>query len=359
MGMVAFSLSFMLDSVVFGFNGLVAKLSESELVVSHRSHGGGGLPLAYRDSVADVEGVAGVWPVNGFSASHHTRPRTLVPVSGIEPDFLGGLTDSFAVASEHLAQFKDTRNGAIIGEDVAREWGWKVGDVVPLQSNMLRKDGSSDWQFMVVGTYRLLPDLPSTNFYVRFSYVDAARATGAGRADRFFLALGDVDLKDRVIAEIDGMFLNSSNPTRTISLKDRALSQRQQMGNMHRLIASVTNSTFLAILIVMVAVSTQSSRERVLETAVMRALGFGLASVVAIFMIEAGLCVFVGLFVGLGIASVVMPLALDVLNLTPLGISGDLLLRNVLVGVAMALSIVICSVLASRSDLRDVLEIRR
>lgn len=78
MGMVAFSLSFMLDSVVFGFNGLVAKLSESELVVSHRSHSGGGLPLAYRDSVADVEGVAGVWPVNGFSASHHPFHRDLL-----------------------------------------------------------------------------------------------------------------------------------------------------------------------------------------------------------------------------------------------------------------------------------------
>lgn len=69
-GAVAFSLSFMLDGVIYGFNDAVAKLSDSNVAVSNRSHSADGLPLAYRTRIEAVEGVADVWPVNGFSASH-------------------------------------------------------------------------------------------------------------------------------------------------------------------------------------------------------------------------------------------------------------------------------------------------
>ena len=64
LGIVAFALSFMLDGVVFGMNALVSKLSDLELVVNNRSHGQGGLPLAYRDRIQGIDGVASVWPVN-------------------------------------------------------------------------------------------------------------------------------------------------------------------------------------------------------------------------------------------------------------------------------------------------------
>ena len=153
LGVVAFALSFMLEGVVFGMNALVSKLSDLELVVNNRSHAGGGLPLAYRDRIQGIDGVASVWPVNGFSASHHSSPQTLVPVTGIEPGFLRG-TFYDRVAAEHLESFAATPNGAIIGEDVARRWGWGVNSLVPLTSyGIEREDGTSNWQFVVLGTY--------------------------------------------------------------------------------------------------------------------------------------------------------------------------------------------------------------
>ena len=155
LGIVAFALSFMLDGVVFGMNALVSKLSDLELVVNNRSHGQGGLPLAYRDRIQGIDGVASVWPVNGFSASHHSSPQTLVPVTGIEPGFLRGLFYD-RVAAEHLESFAATPNGAIIGEDVASRWGWGVNSLVPLTSyGIEREDGTSNWQFVVLGTYGL------------------------------------------------------------------------------------------------------------------------------------------------------------------------------------------------------------
>ena len=324
LGIVAFALSFMLDGVVFGMNALVSKLSDLELVVNNRSHGQGGLPLAYRDRIQGIDGVASVWPVNGFSASHHSSPQTLVPVTGIEPGFLRGLFYD-RVAAEHLESFAATPNGAIIGEDVASRWGWGVNSLVPLTSyGIEREDGTRNWQFVVLGTYGTKGDIPSTNFYVRFPYVDAVRQSGKGRAGRYFVTLEDVDVKDDVVFEIDAMFINSPDPTRTISLKDRVRGQRHQMGNMNLLISTLTNSTFFAMTVVLLAVLAQSFRERASETAVMRAMGFGLASIALALFIEAGIYVGVGFLGGIAVARAVVPHVIGLLGLSDLGLPADL-----------------------------------
>ena len=357
LGIVAFALSFMLDGVVFGMNALVSKLSDLELVVNNRSHGQGGLPLAYRDRIQGIDGVASVWPVNGFSASHHSSPQTLVPVTGIEPGFLRGLFYD-RVAAEHLESFAATPNGAIIGEDVASRWGWGVNSLVPLTSyGIEREDGTSNWQFVVLGTYGTKDDLPSTNFYVRFPYVDSVRQSGKGRAGRYFVTLEDVDVKDDVVFEIDAMFINSPDPTRTISLKDRVRGQRHQMGNMNLLISTLTNSTFFAMAVVLLAVLAQSFRERASETAVMRAMGFGLASIALALFIEAGIYVGVSFLGGIAVARAVVPHVIGLLGLSDLGLPADLLVRNVFIGVALALAIATCGMLTGwRRSIRDALE---
>ena len=360
LGVVAFALSFMLDGVVFGMNDLVSKLSDLELTVANRSHARGGLPLAYRDRIQGIDGVASVWPVNGFSASHHSSPQTLVPVTGIEPGFLRGLFYD-RVAAEHLESFAATPNGAIIGEDVAGRWGWGVDSLVPLTSyGIEREDGTSNWQFVVLGTYGTKGDIPSTNFYVRFPFVDAVRQSGKGQASRYFVTLEDVDVKDDVVFEIDAMFINSPGPTRTISLKDRARGQRQQMGNMNLLISTLTNSTFFAMTVVLLAVLAQSFRERASETAVMRAMGFGLASIALALFIEASIYVGVSFLGGIAVARAVVPHVIGLLGLSDLGLPADLLVRNVFIGVALALAIATCGMLTGwRRSIRDALETPR
>ena len=362
LGVVAFALSFMLDGVVFGMNALVSKLSDLELVVNSRSHSQGGLPLAHRERIRSVSGVAAVWPVNGFAATHHSSPQTLVPVTGIEPGFLrspGMFYDD--VDSAHLEAFGATPNGAIIGEDVARDWGWGVNSQVSLTShNFEKEDGTSNWQFVVLGTYGTKDDIPSTNFYVRFPYVDGERRAGKGTVGRYFVTLEDVDLKEDVVFEIDSMFLNSSDPTRTISLKDRARGQRQQMGNMNLLISTLTNATFVAMTVVLLALLAQSFRERASETAVMRAMGFGLASIALALFIEASIYVGVSFLGGIAVARAVVPHVVGLFGLSDLGLPADLLVRNVFIGVALALAIATCGMLTGwRRSIRDALETPR
>ena len=46
------------------------------------------------------------------------------------------------------------RQGMIIGPMLANQYGWKVGDRIPIRSQIWRKlDGSDTWQFDIVAIY--------------------------------------------------------------------------------------------------------------------------------------------------------------------------------------------------------------
>ena len=129
------------------------------------------------------------------------------------------------------------------------------------------------------------------------------------------------------------------------------------MGNMNLLISTLTNSTFFAMTVVLLAVLAQSFRERASETAVMRAMGFGLASIALALFIEAGIYVGVSFLGGIAVARAVVPHVIGLLGLSDLGLPADLLVRNVFIGVALALAIATCGMLTGwRRSIRDALE---
>ena len=46
-----------------------------------------------------------------------------------------------------------TRTGALVGELLMKAYGWKLGDRIPLRTSVVKQDGSTDWNFEIVGTY--------------------------------------------------------------------------------------------------------------------------------------------------------------------------------------------------------------
>jgi putative ABC transport system permease protein len=55
---------------------------------------------------------------------------------------------------EQLKAFQDTRTGAVVGETLAKEFGWKIGDTIPLQATIFPRGGSNDWPLQLVGIFR-------------------------------------------------------------------------------------------------------------------------------------------------------------------------------------------------------------
>ena len=52
-----------------------------------------------------------------------------------------------------LAAFQQTKTGALITDELAAKYGWKIGDHIPLNSTTQQINGSTDWTFDVVGIF--------------------------------------------------------------------------------------------------------------------------------------------------------------------------------------------------------------
>ena len=85
------------------------------------------------------------------------------------------------------------------------KWGWKVGDHIPISSNIYsRKDGSHTWDFTIVGSFAgRTPQSDSNLMLLSYDYFDETRSFGELMLDR----VGGPDSLPQLLAESDFVVL--------------------------------------------------------------------------------------------------------------------------------------------------------
>ncbi|HUQ53993.1 MAG TPA: ABC transporter permease, partial [Gammaproteobacteria bacterium] len=130
---IAFGLHAMLDGVTAAFDdALMAMTDAARLRTASRVNVRAGLPLSYRARIEAVPGVRDVGMVT-FVGGNYRDATEFIEVSAIDVDRLdvGG---SFDVDPEYVEQMHRVRTGAIIGPELVRRYGWKIGERVTLRS---------------------------------------------------------------------------------------------------------------------------------------------------------------------------------------------------------------------------------
>lgn len=306
---VAFALFGVLQGLKSGVEHVVGETRADLLIVHGTLSIIDSLPLSMLEEIKSIPGVSVVAPVELFGATYQ-QPSQKLGVVAIRPDegWLSAFT--FTIAPEHDAAFRMTRTGTIIRETLARKYGWKVGDRIPLKSTVPQANGSTEWAFDVVGTYTD-SDLGAgdDSIIINYAYFDEARALGKGTVKHFNVAVSDPRHAVTVADAIDRRFANSSNETRTESLRELAQSQMQSIGDLDFLIRAVVSAVFVALLFSTATMLMQSMRERSAELAVLKTVGFTDLAVFLLIFTEA-LTVFVtAAACGLALAALAFPWA--------------------------------------------------
>jgi putative ABC transport system permease protein len=306
---VAFALFGVLQGLQTGVEHLIAEARADVLIVHGSLSLIDPLPLSLLERIKSVPGVKVVIPVELFGAIYQ-NPGQKLGLVAISPDegWLSAFT--FTIAPEYAAALRKIRTGTIIKEGLAKKYGWKVGDHIPLKSKIVQMDGSTDWTFDVVGTYTDA-DLGGANdtILINYSYFDEARLSGKGTVKHFNVSASDPKLAVTVADEIDRRFANSSSETRTESLRELAQSQLQSIGDLNFLIRAVVSAVLVALLFATATMTMQSIRERTPELAVLKTLGFTDGSVF-IFVLAEAMVIFVAAGAcGLALALLVFPFA--------------------------------------------------
>jgi len=297
---IAFLLYGLLWAVRDALTAGVDVAGADRLIATHRTSIIQGLPRAYLTRVRQVPDVRAAASLSWFGG-YYQDPRVQLGVFAVDANYFE-LYPELELPRTNLEDWQTDRSAAIVGPAIAQRYGWKIGDVVPLQSNVwTRADGQSAWPVRIAGIYRQDGGDPNTIF-LHYDFLNEARARGKDEIGWVIVRLRDAGRGPAVAADIDAMFANSPAETKTSSEEAVAQSFANQIGDIGAILNFVVSAVFFAMLLVVANTMAQSVRERTPEFAVLKTLGFRDASVLALVLAESLLVAVVGGLVGLGLA---------------------------------------------------------
>ncbi len=136
------------------FSGEQINLSAPILITQARVSFTSPLPMRLLPQVEAVPGVASVSHSQFFGGIYQDDPRNFFPQFAVNPERWVRTFPECVLPPDQEQAWRTTRTGAIIGPQLAQRFGWKVGDKVPLKSQIWPlKDGSRAWTFDIVGIF--------------------------------------------------------------------------------------------------------------------------------------------------------------------------------------------------------------
>jgi putative ABC transport system permease protein len=299
------------------------------------------LPIAYFNRVRAVDGVRQVTFANWFGG-YYQDPKNFLMTLAVEPaTYFDVYSSELDISPEQHKAFVQDRSSAVVGETMARKWGWKVGDRVPVASNIFtQRSGGHTWDFTIAGIVKGKADHVDTNFLLfQYAYFDETRSFGKDTIGWLILQTTAAEHNDRVAKEIDAMFANSSAETSTDTEKAFGKAFVAQFGNIALIVFLVVGAAFVTILMIVGNTMALSIRERTREIGVLKTLGFSGARILRLVLGESVLLALLGGLPGLAIAALIaMGLRASLANVAPaFAVSPDIALQGIALMVALGL----------------------
>jgi putative ABC transport system permease protein len=257
------------------------------------------MPSYYRERIRSVPGVKSVSHSQWFGGIY-IEPKNFFPQFAVDQDNYFEMYPEFLMPPEQLAAFKRDRQGAVVGRKLADQYGWKVGDVVPIRGTIY----PGNWQFTVRAIFDGRDDTTITRqFYFQWDYINEyLKKRYPRRADQigiFNIEVTDPSRIADVARDIDAEFKNSLAETLTETEKSFQLGFIAQS---EAIVVAIRVVSFVVIFIIMAVVANtmaMTARERLAEYATLKALGFSPGFVAALVFGEALVLSCVGAGIGI------------------------------------------------------------
>ena len=340
--LIAFLIFGVLAGVYASFTAGEDRAAADRLVVVNKVNFTQPLPIAYYNRVRSVAGIRQVTHANWFGG-YYQDPKNFLVVMAVEPEtYTDIFSRDFDFAAEARQAFIRTRTGAMVGEAMARKWGWKVGDRVPIASNIFsQRNGSHTWDLDIVGIFTGKTPQNDTNFmFFQYNYFDETRSFGKDTIGWLVLQTANSADNDPIAKTIDAMFVNSTAETATDTEKAFNKAFAAQFGNIALIVILVVGAAFVTILMIVGNTMALTIRERTREIGVLKTLGFTGGRILGLVLGESVLLALLGGLPGLALAALVTVLLRpSVSNLLPgFALTGDFVAEAI--GLMLALGLI-------------------
>lgn len=304
----AFLLFGMLDSVRVAFSSGANDAAAKRMVTMSRLSITQLLPLSLDAQLRAVPGVKQAAYALWFGGIYRD-PKNFFVNYAVSPDFMD-LYPEFKLPSVQKKAWLADRRGAVVGAALAKRFGWKVGDTIPLQATIFPTRGSNDWQFELRGIYSIDdPKLKGQEnaLFFHWTYFNEANDYVKGRVGWFIVEPSNISQSDKVAHAIDRLSENSDHETKTQSEAAFGQSMIKQFADIGAIVSAIMGAVFFTLLLLTGNTMAQAVRERIPELAVLKTIGFSNRSVLWLVLCESTLLVTLGGLLGLVLAAVIVP----------------------------------------------------
>ncbi len=289
-------------TVVTAWNAGVAASAVNRMISHHSVSIIFTLPLSYRDQLQKVPGVSGVSYGNWFGGAYKDPNdfKNFFPRMAIDPETFFPLYPEFIISDEYLAAFKKDRNACIIGQKIATEHGFKIGDIITVEGDIY----PGTWDFVVRGIYKGRDaTVDETQMLFQWKYLDEkvgqTQTARTGQVGWYILNVQSASDLPTVAKAVDDMYANSRASTKTETEKEW---QQSFVSMSSAILTSLTVMSYVIIGIILLVLTNtivMATRERIREYAVLKTLGFSTKHIVGLIGGESMLIALLGGGLGL------------------------------------------------------------
>jgi putative ABC transport system permease protein len=325
------------------------------LVVRHKVSLTNWIPEAYRARIQQLGGIEemSVWCWFGGKYVDYSAKNQFARF-GVEPEKLLRVFDEARVVEGSAADWFSDRAGAMVGEQLMKKYGWKLGQKVVLTGDIY----PMTLELTIRAVYAA--DNASALFF-NWAYVEEALPQVKGRIGTFYIRAKDADAVARLPKEIDELFENTDAPTKSETEKEFQNGFVSMLGNVQLMLTGICSAIVFVILLIAANTMAMAARERVNEIAVLRTLGYPKGTILGMILGESLLLALLGGLFGLGLFVLGFPGFKTALMNTPMAgfAAGMRLFPSVLAagfGVAVFVGLVAGIVPAVRSAQRSIVD---
>jgi putative ABC transport system permease protein len=256
------------------------------------------LPKRYIDDIRQVPGVSAATWANWFGAKDPKQRAPFFAGLAADHETWFDVMDEMKIDPAALEKWKQTANGAILGDVLARTLQVKVGDTLTINSDIY----PGDWQFEVVGIYTPLRKTADRNTLLfRWDYLnnDPRGAWSKDQIGWIMTRIEDPKQSAAISKRIDATFDERDDQTLSMSERQFQLSWLGAFGAILTAFDYISIFIGLILLLIVANAIAMSVRERTHEYGVLRAIGFSPGYVGGFILAESVLIGIVGGLVGL------------------------------------------------------------
>jgi putative ABC transport system permease protein len=236
----------------------------------------------YRDKIRSIPGVVAVAPMTYFGNRYKDdRAANAFAQIATDPAEYPKVASDKIIPPDQLVAWQRDRTGALVDVELARKYGWKIGDRVTLQSPYFPVTP----ELTIRAMYTIDP--PVRALYFNTKYLEESVDWFKGQAGWYITQIDSANHVAPVSQAIDEAFRNSPQRTKTESQQAFQLSFVATLGNVKAFILSICGAVVFTILLVSANTMAMSIRGRTREVAVLKTLGFTRQSLLAMFVGEA------------------------------------------------------------------------